>query len=357
MTRAFLNRIGTAVPEHDIHDEFVDFARTALPDERSQALFERMRVLSEIEHRYSFLEPEARPRDVFLDKGQVYPRGQFPATSARMAMFEQLALDLARQAVERLDISETRGRITHLIVASCTGFSAPGLDLQLAAALDLPRSVERTIVGFMGCFAAVNALKLARHIVRSEPDAKVLVVNVELSSLHLQEQWALEKMLMFLLFADGCTACLVSSEPSGIELGAFRATVIPRTQDLITWHIGDSGFDMHLSGQVPGRIRRWLGEHGREALDLPDPREVALWAVHAGGRSILDAVQHALQLGPEALRFSRDILREFGNMSSATLVFVLDRVLRAAGDAGEGVAMAFGPGLSVETFRFRRLAA
>ncbi len=262
MSRAFLNRIGTAVPEYDIHGEFVEFARTTLPDERSQSVFERMRGLSDIEHRYSFMEPGPLPRDVFLDRGGFYERGQFPSTGARMARFEPAALALATQAAERLGIGALRGSVTHLIVASCTGFSAPGLDLHLGSALGLSSSVERTMIGFMGCFAAVNALKLARHIVRSEPAARVLVVNVELSSLHLQEQWEIEKMLMFLLFADGCSACLVSAEPEGIELGAFRASVIPDSQELITWHIRDNGFDMHLSGQVPARIRA-LARSGR----------------------------------------------------------------------------------------------
>lgn len=215
-------------------------------------------------------------------------------------------------------------------------------------------SVERTIVGFMGCFAAVNALKLASHIVRSDPHAKVLVVNVELSSLHLQEDWRIEKLLSFLLFGDGAAACLVSAEPTGLALGVFRAAVIPNTDGLITWHIGDHGFIMHLSGQVPGRIRRWLPQHGEALLRNRTVNDISLWAVHAGGRSILDAVQQALRLHPDALNFSRDVLRDYGNMSSATLMFVLQRILRDAASTGKGLAMAFGPGLTVETFAFHR---
>ena len=265
-------------------------------------------------------------------------------------MFQDAALALARQAIAALDIGWERKSITHLIVASCTGFTAPGLDFHIMRDAGLNESVERTVVGFMGCFAAVNALKLARHIVRSEPHARVLVVSVELSSLHLQEQWELEKMLSFLLFGDGCGACLVSAEPIGLSLDHFHAEVIPRSAELITWHIRDQGFEMHLSGQVPGRIRRWLREHGTSLLG---DRTNALWAVHAGGRSILDAVQHSLELPPDALRFSRDVLRDYGNMSSATLIFVLDRILRSR-ETGDGMAMAFGPGLTVETFTFHR---
>jgi predicted naringenin-chalcone synthase len=356
VTSVYLNRVGTAVPDHDIHAEFIDFGRSVLEDPHSLALFDRMAGLAEIEHRYSFLEPGAKPWDRSLDKLGLFPRGAFPSTGERMALFEQWALTLASRAVERLVIASERDEITHLIVASCTGFTAPGLDFQLMQTLGLRDSVERTMVGFMGCFAAVNALKLARHIVRSEPDAKVLVVNLELSSLHMQERWEIEKMLSFLLFGDGCAASLVSSDPRGIELGAFRATVIPRTQDMITWHIRDSGFDMHLSGQVPGRIRRWLMENGTGLLGNAGARDIGQWAVHAGGRSILDAVQHGLALAPDALRHSRDVLRCFGNMSSATLVFVLDRILRGPPSDAAGLAMAFGPGLTVETFGFRHAA-
>ncbi len=328
VTQAWLNRIGTAVPPYDIHEEFVDFARSALVDSHAVALFDRMATLSDIEHRFSCFEPGPKPRDRYLDRERFYQRGAFPSTDARMTRFQPEALALASQAIDALDIAGERDSITHLIVASCTGFTAPGLDFQIMRKLGLANSVERTMVGFMGCFAAVNALKLARHIVRSEPHAKVLVVNLELSSLHLQEDWRIEKMLSFLLFGDGAAACLVSAEPTGLALGRFNATVIPNSEGLITWDIRDSGFEMHLSGQVPGRIRRWLPVHGATLLGNHAVRDIAFWAVHAGGRSILDAVQAGLALPTEALRFSRDVLRAFGNMSSATLMFVLDRILR-----------------------------
>ena len=263
VTRAWLNRIGTAVPPHDIHAEFVDFARTALADARSRALFDRMADLADIEHRFSLFAPGPKPRDHVLDSDGFYLRRAFPTTGARMALYRESALHAGAPGDRRARHRRpTADAITHLIVASCTGFTAPGLDFDIMRDAGLAPSVERTFVGFMGCFAAVNALKLARHIVRSEPHAKVLVVNLELSSLHLQEQWELEKMLSFLLFGDGCGACLVSAEPVGLALDRFHADVIPRTADLITWHIGDQGFEMHLSGQVPGRIRRWLKEHG-----------------------------------------------------------------------------------------------
>jgi alpha-pyrone synthase len=347
-TQTWLNRIATAVPPHDIHAEFVEFGRQTIADWHKRLLFDRMAKMADIEHRYAIFEPGPKPRDKVLDATGFYRRGAFPSTAARMALYEPHALDLAMQAVRRL---EPDG-VTHLIVASCTGFSAPGLDFQIMRAAGLPDSTQRTIVGFMGCFAAVNALKLADQIVRADPAARVLVVNLELSSLHLQEDFQdVPKMLSFLLFADGASAALVTADPTGLAIGRFQAAVIPRSHELITWHIGNTGFEMTLSGQVPGRIRRWLPEHGRSLLPPDHP---LLWAVHAGGRSILDAVQQGFRLDPDALLHSRAILRNFGNMSSATLMFVLDRILADTDASGPGLGMAFGPGLSVETFAFAR---
>lgn len=350
MTQAWINRIATAVPPYDIHAAFVEFGRETLRGLHKRLLFDRMAGLADIEHRYAIFEPGPKPRDTVLDAAGFYRRGAFPSTGQRMALYEPHALDLAHRAVRALDAG-TRG-ITHLVVASCTGFTAPGLDFQLMRLAGLPEATHRTLIGFMGCFAAVSALKAADQIVRADASARVLVVNLELSSLHLQEDFQdVPKMLSFLLFADGASAALVTSESEGIALGAFRVQVIPRSDGLITWHIRDSGFEMHLSGQVPRRIRRWLPENA--AALLPEPRP-PLWAVHAGGRSILDAVQHGLGLPPEALRFSREVLRNYGNMSSATLMFVLARLLADPDAVGGGMAMAFGPGLTVETFRFRR---
>jgi predicted naringenin-chalcone synthase len=350
--QAWVNRIGTVTPPHDIHAACVEFGCSLLADERSRALFNRMAGIADIQHRYAIFAPAQSPQAGAFDSDGFYRRGAFPSTAQRMARFVTEARVLGAAAIAALDLGAERKAVTHLIVASCTGFAAPGLDFDIMRDAGLRSSVERTVVGFMGCFAAVNALKLARHIVRSEPGAVVLVVNLELCSLHLQEQWQLEKMLTFLLFADGASAALISAAPIGLALGRFSATVLPDSEDLMTWRVGDSGFHMHLSGQVPGRIRRFLREHGTELLGSHAAMEIAHWAVHAGGRSVLDAVQEGLALGPDSLCHSRAVLRDFGNMSSATLMFVLDRILRFGG-AGEGIAMAFGPGLTVESFAFR----
>ncbi|MGZ8992898.1 MAG: type III polyketide synthase [Burkholderiaceae bacterium] len=357
MTIAHINRIGAAVPDHDVHADFVKFARTLLPDAKTQSVFDRMAERAGISHRYSYL------RAGRLDAGEVdadgfYRRGEFPSTATRMALYEPQALRLARQAVAALDISADHSALTHLIVASCTGFTAPGLDLQLVGALGLRPDIERTMIGFMGCSAAVPALRAAHHIVRSDPQARVLVLNLELSTLHFQETPELEKVLSFLLFGDGAAAALVSAEPRGIALDEFRAIVIPASEGFITWRIGDQGFDMHLSGQVPARIMRALKEelehsNANGMLRGQGLAEVDLWAVHAGGRTVLDAVEAGLQLGPDALQISRAVLNDFGNMSSATVMFVLQRLMRSANADARGLAMAFGPGMVAETFRFR----
>jgi len=273
-----------------------------------------------------------------------------------MRRFEQLAPGLAETAVERLRLSGERDRISHLLITCCTGFSAPGLDLELVERCALPSSVERTMIGFMGCYAAINALKLARHIVRSEPKARVLVLNLELCTLHLQETTDLEQVLSFLLFADGCAACLVTADPVGTALDSFRAVLVPGTRDLITWNIREFGFDMVLSGEVPGAIHEGLRGHADEILEGARPASIDLWAVHPGGRTVLDAVERAFALTPTTLAASREVLRRYGNMSSATVMFVIEKLLRAGARGRKGCAMAFGPGLIAETMLFRTAA-
>lgn len=347
--RAYINRIGCAVPAHDVHRKFLDFAPRLLVDERARKLFARMAERSHIEHRYSCLAPSSDPDEV--DDGGFYRRGAFPDTARRMARYEREALPLALSAIEDLGPDARLGDVTHLIVASCTGFVAPGLDLQLIDRLGLNRNIERTSVGFMGCYAALPALKLARHVVRSELKARVLVVALELCTLHLQESANIDELLSFLLFADGCAAAIVSAEPMGFEVQAFTTTILPDTGDHITWRIGTGGFDMHLSGQVPAAILQNLPRNLPALLPGTGRQDIGVWAVHPGGRTVLDAVEQSLELAPEALSHSRRVLRDFGNMSSGTILFVLRDIL-GAGAEGRGCAMGFGPGIAVETMTF-----
>lgn len=345
MGSVYLNTVATAVPDYDIHNKFVDYCPRLLPDRRSNSLFKRMAGRAQIDHRYSFLQPHAD--DDKLDAKGFYNGNAFPDTQQRMAFYEQHAFTLAKRALDQLDLDGT----THLIVTSCTGFYAPGIDHQIIQHYGLKANVERTMVGFMGCFAAMNGLKLARHIVRSEPDAKVLMVNLELCTLHLKPSGTLEEMLSFLIFSDGCAASLLSAEPTGMELQGFNSTVIAQSDELITWRIGELGFDMNLSGQVPATIAENLPAQLDAVLDGCTRSDIAHWAIHPGGRSVLDAVRDAAQLEEGQLSFSREVLRRYGNMSSATVMFVLKDMLAEA-SPGQGCAMAFGPGLTVESMRF-----
>jgi alpha-pyrone synthase len=353
LTEAHINRIATAVPLYDVHQAFLQFGHALLDgNDRSSMLFGRMAERAGIEHRYSYLNPAPDADAASTSAYDFYRRGDFPTTAARMRLFERQAPALAAAAVERLHLGAEREHLTHILITCCTGFSAPGLDLEIMSRCRLPASMERTMIGFMGCYAAINALKLARHIVRSEPAARVLVLNLELCSLHLQETTNLDEILSFLIFGDGCAAALVTADPIGFAMDSFCALLVPDTPDLITWGIGDFGFNMVLSGQVPGTILDAVREKSGQILKGAPISAIDLWAVHPGGRSVLDAVERALDLKPSALGASRDILRRFGNMSSATVMFVLETMLRAPKDGALGCAMSFGPGLIAETMLF-----
>jgi predicted naringenin-chalcone synthase len=347
---AYLNRISPVVPSNDVHQAFIGFARGLLAGQRTAPLFDRLVSRSQIDHRWSVLGYGDGHSEI--GAADFYRLGDFPTTGERMAAYARFAPGLAKQAVDGLGLNGAAKDVTHLIVTSCTGLYAPGIDLELIGLCGLDPGVERTVIGFMGCYAAINALRAARHIVRSDPQAKVLVVSLELCSLHLQETTDLEQVLSFLVFADGCAAALVTAEPEGLELTGFKTLLAPAAADQITWKIGDRGFDMFLSGQVPASVGHALRDHQESLLGNASVEEIELWAVHPGGRSVLDAVENALDLPPEAMGASRKVLADYGNMSSATILFVLAQMLREGRSGQRGKAMAFGPGLTAETLSF-----
>lgn len=349
-TQAWINRIGTAVPDHEGHGAFLRWAESRIEDRRDQTLFKRMASRSGIERRWTVLPPS--PDGDQTGPGGFYADSDMPPTSARMAIYAEEAPRLCIAAIDAIGRPEG---ITHLVVASCTGFIAPGIDQIIARQLGLPASVERTLVGFMGCYAAVSALRLAHHLVRSEPAARVLVVTVELCTLHLQPDRAIEPILAMLLFGDGAAAALVTSEPVGLAISDPFATTLPDSETLIRWTIGDKGFAMHLSGAVPAKISEALADPGFRAR-IGEDEGIDGWAVHAGGRTVLDAVEQGFGLDADALALSREVLRDHGNMSSATLMFVLASILRSGKGIANGRAIAFGPGLAAEGFRFRTAA-
>ncbi len=296
MKPACITRIATATPPHDVHAAFIEYATGMVKQPRVKNVLRHMAQRSGIDHRYSFIQAEIDAGPEALDGHKLFRAGEFPSTSQRMQLFERFAPLLLRCALERLALStEERRDIRHVIVTCCTGFYAPGLDFAALEYLDLDPGTDRTLIGFMGCYAAINGLKLARHIIRSEPDANVLMINIELCSLHFQETQEIEKTLSFLLFGDGCSASLIQASDRGFALEAFQAFTIPAARDLIRWRISDERLDMELSGKVPAELGHFLQSRMGEL----NPNDVTdLWAVHPGGRSILDADRIRPQFGP-----------------------------------------------------------
>lgn len=281
MESAYLQRIGVAVPDHDIHEKFVQFAEDMLLDSRAKALFRRLASKSGIRHRYSCLGSTQASSEDVPNAFEVYGAGNIPTTRRRMDIFERCAPLLLQQALDHLALTQDElSHVRHVIVTCCTGLYAPGLDFAILDHLRLPASTERTFIGFMGCYAAMNALRTARHIVRSNPKDAVLVVSLELCSLHFHPTQDMNDVLSFLLFADGCSAALVGSESIGLEMREFTTLQIEQSRDCITWRIGDLGFDMYLSSQVPRQICEGMKQY---AADLNNGHHIELWAVHPGG--------------------------------------------------------------------------
>jgi predicted naringenin-chalcone synthase len=351
--RAYINALAGALPAHDVHQLFIDWAKGHIEDPRMRRLFLRMAERSGIEHRWSVLAPA--PGGLPHNHRGAFYHGDAPTTARRMQVYAEEAPKLALAAIAKLREQVALDGITHLVVASCTGFIAPGIDQIIARQLGLD-GVERTMVGFMGCYAAVSALRTAYHIARSDPEARVLAVTVELCSLHLQQTQQLESLLAQLQFSDGAAAALVTSEPEGLEMSHLFSMQLQDSAELIQWRIGDTGFEMTLSGEVPGRIQHALEDEEVRArlYNGWGPDQVDTWAVHAGGRSILDAAEKGLELPQGALWASREVLARCGNMSSSTLMFVLSELIDRP-DTGKGVAIAFGPGLAAEGFHFERV--
>jgi predicted naringenin-chalcone synthase len=277
-----------------------------------------------------------------------------PTTGDRMRRYENYAMELAaRAAIAALLESKSQPHeIDHLVTVSCTGFSAPGVDIGLVECLGLDRGVTRTHVGFMGCHAALNGLRVAAALGQTSPQSKVLLCCVELCSLHHQYAANAQQVVANALFSDGAAAVVGignAHEGDRWRLVDQFSHVLPDTSDLMAWRIGDNGFDMQLSSRVPNVIkatlRPWLSKQlARHALEIGD---ICSWAIHPGGPRILTACADSLGLSHTCLDFSRKVLADYGNMSSPTVLFILETI-RAQGERLPCVVMAFGPGLTIE---------
>lgn len=359
---SYLRAIATGNPPHSrTQAEAAAFMQriTALPAQiknRLPAIYDA----TAIERRFSAVEDYAKDDPAtFTFYPPDWSLSPAPSTQARNRAYRAavvpLAEDVGRRALE--DAGVDASAVTHLVFASCTGFFAPGPDIELVKRLGLPATTQRTLVGFMGCYAAFNALRVADGFVRADSSAVVLVVCAELCTLHFQVDETLETAVVNALFADGAAAVVVTGEaaPGALEYVATHTSLDEDSLDHMSWEIGDAGFLMGLSSRVPKVIAKnlpayldgLLGPHGLT------PGDVTTWSLHPGGRAIVEKALEVIGLPPEAAEDSFAVLRDYGNMSSATILFVLKRVLDrhlAAGAPGVGydVAMAFGPGLTIE---------
>jgi predicted naringenin-chalcone synthase len=351
--------IGTAVPPHRCtRRETLEFARQVLAgDPRTIAFVERVLEGSQIDCRHTVVEDYGLPLEerTFFSRS---PDGRpLPGTAKRNQIFEREAPVLALAACRAMSPAPWQAQVTHLVTASCTGFSAPGFDVTLARSLGLSPRVQRTHVGFMGCFAGFSTLRLARQICAADPSALVLIVHVELCSLHIRLDSDPEVLVANCIFSDGAAAALVgASRQDGfgqhppLALLGDGSFLLPEGESDMTWSIGDHGFRMTLSPRVPHLLSKHLPTAFATLLqEYGVPRDsIRHWAIHPGGAAIVRHAERALGLASGELTLARDLLRSHGNMSSATLWFLLDRIRREP-VPGVVYGCGFGPGLTLES--------
>lgn len=369
--------VGVAVPQfrvgHQVSAKFAEQMSCSTDQESRKvaALYRR----TGIEHRGSVLldeNPEAEIVNSFYPPA-TSPTDRGPGTKSRSDRYASeaplLAIASAKDALQQSGISADE--ITHLVTVSCTGFSAPGVDIELIDELGLPATTQRVQVGFMGCHGAVNGLRVCRGLLAADPSARVLMCSVELCSLHYQYGFDPDRIVSGALFADGSASvvlqsstnspephsAMISAESTGQGIGRVVATgscLVPNSRDAMTWRIGDTGYEMTLSARVPGLIEAnlknylsdWLREQG-ETID-----SIQGWAVHPGGSRILSATQDALSLCDDDLATSRGVLSDHGNMSSSTMLFILNRFAKTERPK-PWVMLGFGPGLEIEVALIR----
>ena len=358
---SYITSIGTATPPHkfsqsSIAEFMVQAMQLQSNDERRlKALFRA----TGIESRYSVLDDYGKLNDFdfYSNTKNLEP---FPSTKKRLEFFQKHAHGLSQIAItsclSKVPALKLKS-ITHLIVVSCTGMYAPGLDIDLVKSLKLNSNIHRTCINFMGCYASFNAIKLADTFCKAESNAKVLVVCTELCTLHFQKENTENNMLANALFADGSAALLIESQPrEGLNLvpESFYCDLAYDGEQDMAWSIGDLGFEMQLSSYVPEVIRHGIGKLTSSLLSNISQKlsEISYFAIHPGGKKILEAIEQELDLTKEQNYFAYQVLKRFGNMSSPTVLFVLNELLQSLELASDGkriLSFAFGPGLTLES--------
>jgi predicted naringenin-chalcone synthase len=351
---SYITAIGTATPQHKFSQSTIaDFMVKAmqLDDDEARKLRALYRATG-IESRYSVLSDYGKTSD-YEFYSNTYDLSPFPTTKKRLELFRKHAVDLSYTSAVRAMHGVEAKDITHLIVVSCTGLYAPGLDIDLIKVLGLRRDIQRTAVNFMGCYAAFNALKIADSFCGNQPDAKVLIICTELCSLHFQNKNTEDNMLANALFGDGSASLIVEGRTrKGLNLKPemFRCDLATDGEDDMAWTVGDEGFEMKLSSYVPDIIQGGIKELTSKLL--ANFSDVNYFAIHPGGKRILEVIEKELGLTKDQNSHAYDILKNYGNMSSPTVVFVLQELCKNLNGVDHDkkiLSFAFGPGLTMES--------
>jgi predicted naringenin-chalcone synthase len=352
--------IGTAVPSyrHSQEDILHFMQRVYAMNETEKRKLKFLYHQSGIDTRYSVIPDYSRNAGEWVFCPNEENLEPFPSLELRMKWFNKYAGPLSVNAITNCLGNHAQPKdITHLITVSCTGMSAPGLDLQVMELMELPSNIYRTSVNFMGCYAFIHAMKLADAICKTDTAAKVMVVCTELCTLHFQKEPTADNVASGLLFSDGAAAALITHDSNsnhGWTIDSFYAEVVAKGKKDMSWQLSGNGFLMTLSGYVPDLVEADFAPLVTNALQHAGITVDAIdhWCIHPGGKRILSAIEKALQTVPGALQDCYDVLKEFGNMSSATILFVLQQIMHnnAGNDHGKLFGAAFGPGLTMETF-------
>jgi len=307
---------------------------------------------SGIKSRYSVLQDfESSNPETFTFFPKTENLEPFPSTKDRMAVFQKTAPALAIEAINNC-LSKTSvqaSQISHLILVSCTGMYAPGVELEIMEKLGLKDTVERYCLHFMGCYAAFTAIKMADRICDSDPSANVLIASVELCTLHFQKNYNEDNLLANALFGDGAAAALISANGKGLAIKDYQSNLVREGEGDMAWHIGDFGFEMKLSKYIPGLLEKGIDALKNKLNAKFNLSTIRQFAIHPGGKLILKKVEESFGIQPEQNGSAHKVLSEFGNMSSATILFVINQIMNGAAEPGEILAMGFGPGLTLET--------
>ena len=355
---SYFSAIGTAVPDYKIEQsQIADFMGRML--ELNHQDLKELKVLyraSGIRSRFSVLQ-DFSPEH----QANFFQKHKFPKISERMKVYQREAPKLVIKAINNCFLNNpliTPKDITHLVTVSCTGMYAPGLDIEIIEKLGLNNQVNRTAINFMGCYGAFNGLKTADNICRANPEANVLVVCIELCTIHLQDSTSSDDLLSGALFSDGSAAVIINSRPNknqtSIKLNSFFCDLFPDGKKDMSWQIGNFGFEMKLSSYVPSLLGKGINSLLNSLLNSTSIKreEIDLFAIHPGGKRILEVIEMNLNIERSQNKFAFEILKTYGNMSSVTILFVLDLILKQEVNTNKEkniIALAFGPGLTMES--------